>query len=108
LTKQNKKTTQKLRNHNQRRPKVSAIKGLNGFGWKAKEHLKENRPKMYQQLKESGRLEKYLMSVQKEVSKEIAQRMDNGAQWHEAWEYARQRIYIPSEDEEPIIGVTTE
>jgi hypothetical protein len=53
-------------------------------------------------------MEKNLLSVQNEVMKEIGQRIENGAQWHEAWEYARQRIYIPNEDEEPIIGGTTE
>ncbi|UCH23041.1 MAG: TnpV protein [Deltaproteobacteria bacterium] len=79
---------------------------LKRFGIQARDHLKENRPKLYRHLKRKGQLEKYCLDVQNRVEDQIERLMKKGLQYHEAWLIASEVIYVPSEDEQPILGVT--
>lgn len=77
------------------------------IGTLAEEHLKENRPKMYQALKQNGSLEDYLKSLQEKASQELDQHLLNGLQHHEAWDLVTSHyVYVPSEDEEAVLGIT--
>lgn len=77
------------------------------IGQLAKEHLKENRPKMFQALKENGGLEAYLQSLQQAASQELDDLLMKGLQHHEAMEIVTSRyVYVPSEDEEAVLGIT--
>ena len=76
------------------------FKGLTKYGLLARDHWKEHLPKMYQSLKESGQLMPTLLELQETVAEQISEMIADGAQYHEAWEIAREQIFLPSEDDE--------
>lgn len=72
--------------------------GLNSLGWKIHDHLKEQRPKMFQGSKSCGQLNKYLLDRQTEISDRLTFLGQQGLQPHEAREMLRDEIYLPSEE----------
>jgi len=80
------------------------VKSLTSIGLEAKEHLRKFRPKIYQQLKESGELQDYLLDLQDRAMGQLGQMIENGALYHEAKEIVNQMLFPPSEEEEPVLG----
>lgn len=78
--------------------------GLNSLGWQIHDHLKEHRPKMFQGLKSSGQLNKYLLDRQTEISDRLTFLEQQGLQPYEAREMLRDEIYLPSEEDVPHLG----
>ena len=80
--------------------KEMMFKGLTKYGYLAREHWKEHLPKMYRELRESGQLMPVLLELQETISDQISEMIANGASPHEAWEIAREQIFLPAEDDE--------
>ena len=72
---------------------------LRGYGRLAEESLRENRPKMYAELKRSGQLLPFLLELQERVGNQVADLILKGFQVHEAEELVRDQYLFPSEDE---------
>ena len=78
---------------------------LGPWGLQAKEHWKEHRPKMYRQLEESGRLEDALYAAQELTVAAMADLIERGVNWYQAWELIREEwLFLPSEEDVPELG----
>ena len=85
------------------------MKFLGAYADMANDHWKEHRPKMYRALKKSGKLISALKEAQKRTSDEMCDLIQKGLQEHEAWEIVGPRyVLLPSEDDVPHLGETTE
>lgn len=80
--------------------------GLNSLGWKLHDHLKKYRPKMFQSLKDEGRLNQYLLDRQTSLDEQLTNLEHQGLYPHEARELLRDEIYLPSEEDVPNLGET--
>jgi hypothetical protein len=78
------------------------MKDYGPYGNEAREHLKRLRPKMFQDLQKSWKLDAYLKDVQNQTSKEILDLQEQGFQTHEAEELVLPRyVYLPAESDQP-------
>ena len=86
------------------------MKHLTGYALLANNHWKEHRPKMYQALKKSHKLIPALKEAEKRTSDEMYDLIVmKGLQEHEAWEIVKENyVLLPSEDDMPHLGETTE
>ena len=64
----------------------------------AKAHWQEHQPKRFKALKESGKLAEALKDAAVATSLEMKALMEQGAQWHEAWEMVREQHLFPPEE----------
>jgi len=78
--------------------------GLNSLGWTIHDHLKEHRPKMFQELKDQGTLNQYVLERQNSLSNSLTALEHQGLQPHEAEEMLRDQIYLPSVEDLPNLG----
>jgi hypothetical protein len=67
-------------------------------------HLRENRPKMYQELMESGQLKNYLSDVAERARNLRHNLLQSGLQDLEAQEFVNEILFPPSEKDQPVIG----
>ena len=82
------------------------MNSLNALGWKIHDHLKEHRPKMFQDLKRQGTLKQYVLDQQKAAGDSLMFLEHQGLYPHEAMEILRDQIYPPSEEDVPNLGET--
>lgn len=82
------------------------MEGLNGLGWEIHDHLKEFRPKMFQELKASGRLNKSVKQMQDQAIARMASLENAGLYHHEAWEIVKDDVLLPAEEDLPNLGET--
>jgi tRNA A58 N-methylase Trm61 len=80
------------------------MKGLNSLGWQIHDHLKKYRPKMFQDLKQQGKLKQTVEAMQNQASATMASLEDQGLYHHEAWEIVKDDVLLPSEEDVPILG----
>ena len=80
--------------------------GLNSLGWTIRDHLKQYRPKMFQDLKSQGKLKQTVESMQNQASASMASLEDQGLYHHEAWEILKDDVLLPSEEDVPNLGET--
>lgn len=80
------------------------MRGLNSLGWQIHDHLKEHRPKMFQDLKNQGNLNQYVLDQQNKAVENLSDLQDRGYQPHEAMEMLRDQIFPPTEEDVPILG----
>jgi hypothetical protein len=59
---------------------------------------------MYAQLQESGELDEYLKGVEKEVKELMAGMVEKGSSFDQAWEMAKDLVYLPTEEDVPVLG----
>lgn len=65
----------------------------------AREHWEEFQPTRFKELQEAGKLEESLREAAMQTSEEMRTLMDQGTQWHEAWEMVREMYLFPPEEE---------
>jgi hypothetical protein len=80
------------------------MNGLNSLGWKIHDHLKEHRPKMFQALKEQGRLNQYVLDQQHQANDRLTALEHQGLYPHEAMEMIQDQIFPPTEEDVPSLG----
>ena len=78
--------------------------GLTGLGWQIHDHLKEHRPKMFQDLKQQGKLKQTVEAMQNQASATMASLENAGLYRHEAWEIVKDDVLLPSEEDVPRLG----
>jgi len=74
---------------------------LSRFAVLAGNHLREHRPRMYRELQQSGQLEAFLRQRAEAAQKILGDMVEAGSQYHEAWEVAKDEIYLPTEQDVP-------
>ena len=80
---------------------------MSGWALQAAQHWKKYRPKMYQQLQQSGRLEEAANKAAKLTQDELGMLVERGANYQEAWELVREKyLFLPSEEDVPVLGET--
>ena len=78
---------------------------LTAFGWRAKEHWREHRPKMYRALRKAGLLERALYAAQENTKNALAELIEKGVPYNQAWEQVREEwLLLPSEENVPTLG----
>lgn len=77
---------------------------LNSLGWKMHDHLKQFRPRMFQELKNDGSLNQYLSNLQETIGAQLDDLEDSGLAHHEALEMVRDQMYPPAESDQPTLG----
>lgn len=82
------------------------VKNFNSLGWKIHNHLKEHRPKMFQDLQSQGLLNQYVLDQQNKADRGLSTLEDQGYYPHEAMEILRDQIYLPTEEDVPNLGET--
>lgn len=80
------------------------VKNLNSLGWKIHDHLKQYRPKMFQALKQEGRLNQYVLDQQESADRTLTSLEHQGLYPHEAMEVIRDQIFPPSEGDVQNLG----
>ncbi len=80
------------------------MKGLTGLGWQIHDHLKEDRPKMFQELKTQGRLMQTVGRMQNQANERMMNLEDSGLYPHEAWEIVKDDVLLPTEVDVPNLG----
>lgn len=80
--------------------------GLNSLGWQIHDHLKQYRPKMFQQLRAEGRLNRCVLDQQTQADARLTFLEQQGMYPHEAMEMIRDQIFPPSEEDVPTLGET--
>jgi len=80
--------------------------GLNALGWTILDHLKKYRPKMFQDLKQQGKLKQIVESMQNQANARMASLEAQGLYRHEAWEIVKDDVLLPSEEDVPNLGET--
>ena len=80
------------------------MKGLTGLGWQIHDHLKEHRPKMFQDLKAQGRLMSTVERMQNQANERMMNLEDSGLYPHEAWEIVKDDVLLPTEEDVPNLG----
>lgn len=78
--------------------------GLTGLGWQIHDHLKEHRPKMFQELKKQGILKQTVEAMQNQAKERMMNLEEGGLQHHEAWEIVKEDVLLPSEEDVPNLG----
>jgi hypothetical protein len=87
-----------------RRTRKPAMR-LGRFAQIAHDTLKENRPKMYRQLKGSGELEAFVNGQADQCSQLLSDLIGRGVAHDAAWEEASQTyLYLPTEEDVPRLG----
>ena len=79
--------------------------GLTSLGWEIHDHLKEHRPKMFQELKSHGTLNATVLRMQNQASQQVDLLENAGLYHHEAWEIVKDDVLLPTE-EVPNLGKT--
>ena len=80
--------------------------GLTSLGWQIHDHLKQHRPKMFQELKAQGRLKQTVEQMQNQASETMASLEAQGLYHHEAWEIVKDDVLLPTEEDVPNLGET--
>jgi hypothetical protein len=75
--------------------KLSRLAALAGH------HLRQHRPKLYRELQQSGRLQAFLQERGKAASDLLGSLVEQGRSWDQAWEVAKDEIYLPTEADVP-------
>jgi hypothetical protein len=78
--------------------------GLTGLGWQIHDHLKQYRPKMFQDLKAHGQLKQTVEAMQNQANKDLASLEDSGLSRNQAWEIVKDDVLLPSEEDVPTLG----
>ena len=80
------------------------MNGLTSLGWEIHDHLKEHRPKMFQELKSHGILNATVLRMQNQANDRM-QALENGGLYrHEAWEIVKDDVLLPTEEGVPSLG----
>jgi len=74
---------------------------LSRFAVLAGNHLRQHRPKLYRELQQSGRLQAFLQERGKAASDLLGSLVESGRSWDQAWELAKDEIYLPTEQDVP-------
>ena len=80
--------------------------GLNNLGWQIHDHLKEHRPKMFQELKNQGTLNATVLRMQTSANNQMQALVNAGLYHHEAWEIVKDDMLLPTEEDVPNLGET--
>ena len=80
------------------------MNGLNSLGWQIHDHLKEHRPKMFQDLKRLGTLNATVLRMQTDASAQMQVLENQGLYHHEAWEIVKDDVLLPTEEDVPNLG----
>ena len=78
--------------------------GLNSLGWQIHDHLKEHRPKMFQELKHLGTLNATVLQMQNDANEQMQSLKNAGLAHHEAWEIVKDQVFLPTEEDVPRLG----
>jgi hypothetical protein len=78
--------------------------GLNSLGWTIHDHLKEHRPKMFQELKSLGTLNATVLRMQTRANEQMQALENQGLYHHEAWEIVKDEVLLPTEEDAPNLG----
>jgi hypothetical protein len=64
-------------------------------------HLREHPPKMYRALQQSGQIQAFLQERAESAEWVFGNVVEQGTPWLEAWELAKDEIYLPTEADVP-------
>jgi len=68
----------------------------------AKQHWKEFRPKLYEELQKSGKLHEAAVRAAQQTQDDLLDAVNKGQDYQSAWEAVRERyLYLPSEEDQP-------
>jgi hypothetical protein len=84
------------------------LNGITSLGWTIHDHLKEHRPKMFQELKEHGTLNSTVLRMQNQASDRMQCLEDQGLHHHEAWEIVKDDVLLPTEEDMPNLAKSTQ
>lgn len=74
---------------------------LNNLGRQIKAHWKQYRPKMYRGLEATGELDKAVYESQERTGEAMADLVEKGMDWNQAWELIREEwAFLPAEEDE--------
>ena len=78
--------------------------GLNSLGWQIHDHLKQHRPKMFQDLKAQGQLKQTVEAMQNKANADLASLEESGLSRNQAWEIVKDDVLLPTEEDVPNLG----
>ena len=78
--------------------------GLNSLGWQIHDHLKQHRPKMFQDLKAQGQLKQTVEAMQNKANADLASLEELGLSRNQAWEIVKDDVLLPTEEDVPNLG----
>ena len=81
---------------------------LAGLGLPIKRHLKENRPKMYGELEQSGQLDQYCLDAQERALDVLEQALKRELAYDQAQELVNEEAFLPAESDLPELGSNPE
>lgn len=68
-------------------------------------HWREHRPKMYAQLKQSGRLEQSIHLAAERTMDALTDLLQDKVPYNQAWEAVREEwAFLPDEEDVPVLG----
>jgi len=79
---------------------------LTSLGWQIHDHLKELRPKLFQELKDKNRLHPFVKALENQANDQMDELEDSGLQPHEAWEIVKDKVLLPTETDVPSLNGT--
>ena len=71
---------------------------LGVWGLQAKEHWRKYRPSLYQELVKAGTLDHVLVQAEERTKEAIADLVEQGSPFHQAWELLRHEWLFPEEE----------
>ena len=78
---------------------------MESLAHKAKEHWKNVRPRMYAELKASGKLDELAQAAARSTREAVAALVEKGWSDDQAWEAVREDwVFLPSEEDLPNLG----
>jgi len=79
---------------------------LSAWASQTKEHWKKHRPKLYQGLQKSGRLDEAARRAVSLTEDELGELIEKGLHFDQAWELVREKyMFLPSEEDQPELGL---
>ncbi len=78
---------------------------MESLAHQAKEHWRKLRPRLYAELKESGKLDQLAQAAARRTREEVATLVEKGWSQDQAWEGVREKyVFLPSEEDLPNRG----
>jgi hypothetical protein len=78
--------------------------GLTSLGWQIHDHLKQYRPKMFQELKAHGHLKQTVEAMQNQAKQDLINLEESGLSRNQAWEIVKDDVLLPTEEDVPKLG----
>ena len=75
------------------------MNSLSSLGWKIHDHLKANRPRLFQHLQTNGQLHQFVKQLEQQANDQLDSLESSGLSPQESWTIAMERILPPTEED---------